>query len=333
MDREQRKVFAFGIILALIVILSVVYFLWGNLINRGYIEITGTAPFVVEVFESQIVECGASPCEIKETIGSKNLILSKEGYKKMIKTVKVSLFGKTRINADFEIIPFLQSAESMPKDEEKIDYELVLDKDTQMTKLINKKDSSKTTIVFFPKSLKTPKIFGSKKSILIMDFGGSTRTAYRVDAILKSKDKIENFDFTEIENGVWSDTGKYFVFTKSDSQNLWLMDGKNKITKLNLLKDGVLFAWGAKDSLFFATSMSFQNATTKGKYGDYYINLLPEKSKTKILFGIYHPDENAYTSIGDFDEIKSLPDKMIPLGNEKAVYFKIKDKIFKLVNK
>ncbi|MFH1284499.1 MAG: PEGA domain-containing protein [Candidatus Peregrinibacteria bacterium] len=325
MDREKKRTLFFGGILALVVIASVVYFLWGSFINKGTIRITGEAPFTAEIFEGETYECNVSPCEITAKGGTQSLILAKEGFKTSLMEVKVKILRTVDINAKFEIIPSIEETENFPPFGEEQSYSIVFDSGSRMYKLINLKDNQQRPIVYFKKALDSPEIFGSDNTALII--GESSATAYRVDMILKTRESIPFNAVKGTLDGKWSEDGKYFLFRKDGSGYFWLLKPDNSVTQTAFKIADSNFSWTYEGSLIFATHQKAIPQTGE------YIELIDENSDYGFTFGEYDPVSGLYASIGEFSEISALPETIIPLSNGAAVYFQIGEKHYKLILK
>jgi hypothetical protein len=332
MDREKKRTIALIVLIGVAILGAILYFIWGNFINKGKIKIVADPPFEVQIVEREDVECTVSPCEITQKTGTLDLIFTKDGYKTFSKEVEVNLFKTTELNIEFEAIPYILKTESIPEPEKEINYEIVFDEENQMFKLVNSDDSLKRTIVFFQKEIKDPLIFGSEKAALIIDRSSGEKIAYRVDTVTKSREGITDFDFKNIIEGKWSNDGENFVFITRDSDYLWLINSDNGIKQLSILKENSKYAWISLGSLVFITQQGTTIAEKEGEYSD-YVEVMPEKSGLGYMFGQYHPDENSYTKIKDFSfsEIPELPLFFIPAGNGKIIYFQVGEEKYKLI--
>lgn len=337
MDEDKRKTLVLGIFLGLAAVIAVLYFFWGYL-NRGTIRITAQAPFTVEIFEGEKHFCEASPCEIKDKIGRKQLILQKEGYKSKLEEVNVKLWRTIDLEIEFEVIPYLIKVDAIPKPDKKFIYEIILDEENHMYKLVNSKDPEKRAIVYFQKKIKKPIIFGSKNSALIIDKIARTPTAYKIDITNKTREKIADFNFADIQEGEWSNNYN-FVFSKQDSEYLYLLNPKNSVKQTTLNKNYSKYAWTYTGSLLFATKQQTTTNAFAGKYGNDYIDILTiaaesaSISQSASTFGEYHPDENSYTLIKAFPEITALPQSLIPASNGQIIYLQTGEEKYKLMLK
>lgn len=307
MDEEKRKTLARVIVLVLIFIAAIFYFLWGNYLNRGKVSIAAKAPFNVEIYEGETFSCDVSPCVITQKIGEKNLILTKEGYESTLQKVDFKLWRTVDLAVKFKIIPYIEKVTEIPRLTSKINYGLLLDETNGMYKLVNLVDQTRKAIVYFQKKINNPQILGGLSSVLVIGETGGNLTAYRVNISEKTRTQIPDFNF-KIIGGKWSDDGKNFVFSKTDSPYLWLLDSKNKISQLSLSTNDTKYDWIASGNLAYIT-----------------------KQDTSFMFGQYDPTKNSYTDIKSFSEITSLPEIFIPASNGQVIYFQISDQKYKLI--
>lgn len=209
-----------------------------------------------------------------------------------------------------------------------------LDENNGMQKLVQVDAFGEKTIVYFPGSIKMPIIFGSKNAVLILDKGSSDTPAYKVNVLTKERQVINLGSMKDIKDGVWSFSGKYFVFSTKNSNNLWILDDNNRIKKIDLEIDLGQLSWTYKDSLLFVTSQVLSDNNIEGKYGKNYVNVLPTNPEsTYYSFGEYHPEENAYTKIDINEAIKNKPSNLIPIGSGNEIYFEAEAKKYKLIIK
>lgn len=326
MDSEIKKRVFFGSILGIILLLSIIYLALGKYFIKGTLVINAEAPFIVEIYGGEQFNCNISPCEIRHKSENIDIILAKEGRKSIVENVKIPLWKTTFLSIEFEIVPYIIEAENIPVPEAEPVYEIL--KEANNYKLIRQGDSQQRAIVFFPKQIKDPKIFGSEKTALVIDRGSRPPNAYKVDLVFKEKESIEGFDFSNIENGQWSPDGSSFYFLESGKP--WVLNSENIATSLSLDLNRTRVEWTYQNSLLFVTDQDLQVAETSGKYTN-YVTPLSSKSVDSFSFGEYHPEEGNYTQIGNFSQVVELPSTLTPANNGKTIYFKIGENAFKLL--
>lgn len=326
MDSEIKKRIFFGSILGIVLLLSVIYLTFGSYINKGTLAINAETPFIVEIYGGEQFTCATTPCEITHKSGTIDIILAKEGKKSIVETVKIPLWKTANLNITFEMVPYITQSENLPELKPAPTYE-ILPEGTNF-KLVNQNDEQQRAIVFFPKQIKNPKIFGSEKTALIIDQGAIPPTAYKVDLILKDKERVEDFDFSNIENGQWSPDGNNFSFR--DNGLIKVLNTENKIHQLSLDLNRTNIAWTYQNSLLFVTDQDLQVTDETGKYTN-YITPLSTKSLDSFSFGEYHPEEDSYTQIHNFSEIIERPSILIPANNGRTIYFQVGGVNFKLL--
>lgn len=318
--RESRRMRAFAIIVILIIVLAILLFLWGTILNRGTLRIIGEAPFTVEIFDGETINCTLSPCEIKQKRGIKDLIIRKENYETLVLSATVKLWRTVDFPVQFKLTPQITKAENWPDDSDYVEYKLVLDTRNGMQKLIRADDDRGIPIVYFPDSLTEAKLIGSAGFVLAV----SDEDIYKVNVQSKTRQKILAADFKGVTDGKWSLDGKYFAFTVEGSDYVWLLDNTDKTMKLNLAVTADQFAWTYDNSLIFVTDQAY-----KSEAGG--VALLSEKSPDSFTFGFYYPDKNSYTRIETFSEISSMPTQLTTTASGNAVYFRSGEENFKII--
>ncbi|MBI2634189.1 hypothetical protein HYW82_00780 [Candidatus Peregrinibacteria bacterium] len=325
MDKEQKKAFAIGIFAFTVIAIGVIFFLFGDRILRGKLEITAETPYSVEIFDGGIYKCLSTPCVMDLSYGTKDLLLKKADHKTIIAEAKIGIWKTEKLAFEFEINPQITRAESLPETLPKKEYRLVEAKNG-MQKLIEAGDDRGLAIVYFNPPLKNSRIIAGEKTALIME----DTAVYKIDLEKKSREIVENREFLDIVEGNWSPDGHYLVFTRKGLPNLWLFDGLKVFeTDLNIGLNQT--AWAYDNSLVFVTEQGAGTAVESGKYGNSYINILAEKSPAGFIFGFYHPDENSYTKIDTFGEIPSLPQGLIPSATGHIIYFQAAGENFKII--
>lgn len=314
MDREKRGALTFGIILGLIIVSAIFLFLWGAYLNRGTIRIIGEVPFKVLTIDGKETLCEISPCEIVQKRGLRDLIITKEGYRSLSEEAVVKLWRTVDLEVKFEIIPYIQKTEEFPIIEEEIVYKIIFDDENDIYKLIDSKDAQSRAIVYFQKEIVDPIIFGSDSYALVVD-KSKKNSAYKIDIFSKTREKNDNFDFRNIEKGLWSNDGKNFAFSLSDSDYIYVLSGNNLVEQLSLKKENSIYAWKYDNTLLLITNQ----------------NLDTEETSTTYDFIEFDPEISSYQQMGSFAEIISLPDLLIPANNGGMIYFKIGEEKFRLI--
>ncbi len=327
MDEDKRKSLALAIFLGIIILSLALLYLWGAFLNRGKISFIGEPPFTVEVFGIEQLFCETSPCITKQKSGIKDLIIYKEGYQVILDTVDVPLWRTVEYPIDFNIEPYLTAVDELPALLPPPNYLLTYAEENGMYKLVDEADSQNRPIVFFPKEVKEPRIFGSEKGALIIE--GNSGTAYKVNITQKQKGKIENNKLTDIETGIVSPNGKNFLFFREDFNKTFILNAQNELYELDLDRYSANFAWTSDDQLIFITNQEFQSTSSNGQYTN-YIQPLDSTSPINYTFGFYHPEENSFSEITVTDQITAFPTALIPAGNNAKIYFNTADGNFAL---
>ncbi len=325
MDSDKKRMLVFGGLIVIAIVVSVVYFFWGAVINKGTLRIIGKAPFTVEVFGISTNECQTSPCEIKLKRGLKDLIIKKEGYKTLITDATVKMWSTVDLNVELEVIPQVANTQSVPEDQKTEQYKLVPDKKTKMQKLVNANDTREVAIVYFQKALGNTLIIGNKNSILIISKPGNDQGVYLVNVKAQTREKLTDENLSEIKDGKWSLDGSYLIYKRKNSEFLWLLDSASKTTKQLQLTIGLAqISWIYNNDLMFITDQSYRSQ------GETEVDLVEEKAITGFTVGAYHAPENIYERIETFAQIPSLPTQVIATNNGQTVYFTINNEKFKV---
>lgn len=326
MDIERKRTIFFGTILALAILGAVVFFFWGNIINRGTIKITGDAPFNVEVYGLSKEECSSSPCFVKTKSGYKDLVFRKDGFRSIVTSSTIKLWRTVEIPLAFDIIPQVEETDAIPDPQQKNEFDLILDRGNNMQKLVNKSNISAETLAYFPKPITEFKIIGGKNSALILDLNSLNNPAYIVNFETQKREELDQKDLADMEDGSWSNDGKYLVFSKSNSANLWSLNATTKaVSRLQLTTGINQVSWSYNDNLVFVSEQSYSSV------GENEINLLNTETENGLTFGIYKAASDKYERIGNFSEILSLPDEFIATANGNTIYFKSDEKNFKII--
>lgn len=321
MEREQKRMLALGILIVLVIIFSVIYFLWGSFIDRGTLRVTGDAPFVVKVFNDKAYECPTSPCEIKQPTGLKDLIIEKKGFKTFLTESEVKLWRTVDLSINFEIVPALEKVESMPPAAEEIEYRLVEDKSNSQ-KLIRVGDERATALAFFPNSFKNPRLFSSKNNVLIID----QSQIYLIDTQLSKKEKIVDTNLRNLKSAKWSPNGNYLVFEKNNSDSLWLLDAQSRVVEqLSVATPLSSTGWDYSGNLIFVTEQAYENEI-EGR-----INLFEERLPGNFLFASYRPKEKNYYIKAVFTEITELPKELLFTPDGQYLYFQSGAEDFRII--
>ncbi len=326
MEIEKKRTIFFGSILALAILGSVIFFFWGTLINRGTLKLIGDAPFKVEVYGLSNHECPTSPCLVKTKSGYKDLAIRKDGFRSIVTSATVKIWGTVEVPLTFDIIPSVEATDEIPDSQKKLEFDLVMDRGNNMQKLINKSNISSEALAYFPKPILKFKIIGGKKSALILDLNSQDNPAYIVNFETKKREEISQKDLVDLVDGSWSNNGKFLLFTKKGSKNLWMLNVSNQnISQLKLSTEINQTSWSYDDHLVFVTEQTYSTI------GENEINLVDEKSNTGVTFGLYKANVGKYEPIGNFPEILSLPDEFITTSNGNTIYFKIDKKNFRII--
>ncbi len=336
MDTERKKAFFFGGLIALAILLSVGYFFWGTVFNKGTVNFVAQPPFTVEQISGELLKCDTLPCQLKLKSGANELIFRKEGYRGMVQEVNAKLWSTVDFNVNFQVIPTIVSSDKFPEEPVYPKYDIGYDTKYKKYKLIA--DGEDESIVYFNNEINDYLIFGTEDYALIFEPKGSKKTTvYKVNVRTKSRDSFDYEGLGEIEEGVLSNSGNYLAFHKKGSDEIFILDTlTHKVTDLGLQIKLNQLSWVHDDSLIFATKRNFQSKNLDGKYQGDYIGFL-EGEDNVLLFAAHHPDENTFSELASFNvseiSIKGLPDLLIAASNGQIIYLKSRDEKYKIVLK
>ncbi len=302
MERERKKTIALAALIGLAIVAAIFIFLWGIYLNRGTINVIATPPFKVVTIDDEII-CDISPCEIVRKRGITDMILSKSGFQDISTSVDVKLWRTVDLEVKFMINPYIEVASAFPEADPRVEYEIVLDEQTNSYKLVVAKDDQQRAIVYFLNKISESQIFGSEKGALIIN----NDIAYKIDIENAERDRISK-DFSAIEDGVWSSDGEKFAYTTADSSYVQVLDQFNETYETDLLKENTIYTWNYDNDLLYTT--------------------LQDNS---YIFGIFNPEADSYTSIFSSSEFAQLPNTLIPTNNGSRIYFKIGEEKFVLI--
>lgn len=332
MEIEKKRMLFLGITIAAAIIGSLIFFLWGTALNRGTLNVDADAPFRVEKITGEIVQCPGSPCELKLKSGLNDLIFHKDGYKSILISADVKLWRNTALNVPFQIIPKVQVTDRFPEKEIQTKYSL---EDLNGRQALVKNNEA-IPIVYFPKPLNSPLIFGNEKHVLLIEEKKQKNaTLYKVDVHAKKRTAVDIRDFDGALQGTLSPDGNFLVFWKDPANAPAILNTNNgEIMTLNAQPNLELSSWVYDESLIFATRQGFKSQNIYGNYEGNYIELLDEETD-RLTFVAYHPDENSYTVLADFplNEIllDGLPEELIAASNGQVIYFQSEDLKYKVV--
>jgi len=333
-QNENNKALGIGIFLALVIATGLIIWGW-NIISKGTLMIYGNAPFTVSFYKGLEYKCDVSPCKIKEKSGSQNIAIYKDGYRTSAMDVEIKRWRTLDLQLPkFEMETKMVETDIIPQPEKKPSYKIVLDENNNMQKLVKADSAVEKAIVYFAGNIKMPLIFGSKNMALIVDKGSVDSPAYKINISTQNREIITMGSLRDIKDGLWSISGKYFVFTTKNTKNLWVLDEDNRVKPLDLEVEIGDIAWTYKDNLMFFTSQNYTNNSEEGNYGKNYIDLAPVDENSKYYtLGEYHPDENSYTRIDVNESFETKPSNLIPVGSGNEIYFQMGTKNYKLIVK
>jgi hypothetical protein len=291
---EKRRSIALAVLLGLVALIAVIYYFWGNVINRGTVNFIAQAPFQIEIHGAgdDAYFCERSPCEIKSKSGSITIIARKDGFESIVEVVGFKLWRSTDHELDFKIIPQIQKTETYPALPKEYSYKLI-DTDDNRQKLVNADDEVGVPLAFF-NNLKDPLIIGSKNAVLIAE-----DEIYKVDLKQKKTYKID-FD-QEIVDGKFDQQGEQFIFQTANSNALYLLNTNNEIIELDLQTKLKNLAFTPDGKLIFGQKLDDNSYT----------------------LNIFFPQENRVEQIDLKDTFKSPPFDIIPMPGGHEVYLKL----------
>lgn len=325
MDIEKRRLLFFGGLIVLLILLSVGYFFWGTVFDRGTLNFIAQPPFTVEKLGGELLKCENSPCEMKLRSGTNQLVFRKDGYNSVIQDVDVKLWSKTDFEIPFEIIPQITLAEKFPQTEKDYEYNLKFDDKYNKYKLVEGNDN--IALVYFNSEVKNPLIFGNKNYVFVLERVNSNKTTvYRVDLRAKKRDSFDFLKIMEAAKGTLSDDGNYLVFSDEEEENFYVMNFKDqKVFPLSFKLDLSQASWRFENELVFATRQNFSGTKFLETQGD------------TLIFVSYNPQKDSLSALAAFNVkeigLEDLPEKIYTASNGQILYFKLGNDNYKLLLK
>lgn len=311
MESEKKKKIAFIILLLLLFFSGLFYFIFQTFLNKGTLIISEnsktSSPFFVTERRLGTVECRSLPCEIELFAGEKDMFFQKESYKDLNIRKKIPLFGKTTLELEMKLVPFISSSD-LKLEPISNPYRLLTDSLTGFQKLVNIKDPLAKPISFLPNKLETPKYFVGKNHVLITN---SLQNPILININTGEKSFIKNI-FKNINKIILSDDGKAIAFLNPETKNLniYFIDSSETVieTEINFEKTNIVF--DSLNNIFFVSpDYSSENSLTFG-------HLFIEKNEVEILL----------TS----NEIDEKVEQIFLTEDERELYFKTKSGVYKL---
>ncbi len=326
MNEDTKKTLKLGVFIILMCLFAASFFLWG-LVNKGKLVLYGDAPFNVIVFGEDVdTECHESPCEITLSAGIHDVLLMKRGYRNILTEERVRTWRSTEVDLEFQIVPTLVEADTMPISPRKPTYEIVDDRATGTQKLIDTDDERRRALAHFQRILTDPKIFGDERFVLVVG-----REIYKIDTENNTREEMGELDLTGIRDVKWSMDGRYMIFEREDSPNLWIVDTENGETKELTITNLGLTDWLYNNTLIFMTNQDSTTAIGTDEEGYSHVEFTGEISTKGYTLGFYYPVRNRYSRVETFDRITSEPEEFIALANGQSVYLKLNGEKFRII--
>ncbi len=329
MDDSTKKSIKLGIFIILMCFFAVAIFLMGML-KKGTLVFYGEEPFKVTISFDDPVNCETSPCKMRVKTGEQRILLEKSGHRNIFLEEEIKLWRTIKIDLDFYPIPKLMGADRVPNQEEKFKYEIVKERQTGRQKLVKATDPQKTAIIYFQKTLKSPKILGESRFIIISD----EEVMYKIDTENKTRKEIKGLDINKITETKWSMDGKFMLFKESESDNLWIFDDeKEEKIMLSVLGDIDIFDWIYDNKLVFVTNQPFRTTRGNDDDGNLYVDFLEGINQNGYTIGFYYPKLKRYSKLDMLERIEEGPEEIMALANGKELYMKIDGEDFKITLK
>ncbi len=326
MDEGRKKTLKLGLFIILMCLFASLFFVWG-LVNKGKLVFYGEEPFSLLVFgETETVECLEVPCEITLNAGTHDVLVTKQGYRNVFTEQRVRTWRSTEVNLEFRIVPTLMEAETMPVSPRKPTYEIVSERATGMQKLVDTDDGERRALVYFQGAFRDPKIFGDDRFVLVMD-----REIYKVDTENNTREEIRGLDLTGIAEIKWSMDGRYMIFEREDSPNLWIVDTENERMEELTITNLELTDWLYSNKVIFLTNQNFITRSGTDEEAYPYGEFTEDIKAGGYTLGFYYPATNMYSRVETFERITSEPEEFTALANGQSVYLKMDGEKFKII--
>lgn len=314
MDDSQKRNFAFGILIAVLIISSIFFFLFTNFLNKGTIQISEnskiSAPFSVFEQKSGMHICEQLPCEFKVFAGNKDLLFQKNAYKDKTITTKVSFLRTSTIDLDMNIEAYLELSD-LKLETPSNPYRLISDEKTGIQKLVNLKSPIQEAIAFFPDKVENPEYFNSENFLLILD---KNKKPILINIVNGEKLYIDSI-FQNASDIVISSDGKFFAFNDKEKGTIQFYKTQNKeLHDTEIQSQNSKFIFSSDNDLFIVKS-----DWSKGDY-PFYIGK---------IFSSDFSSENIYED----DAIPERVEQIFVTESGQDLFIKTKTNLYRLVLK
>jgi hypothetical protein len=260
---EKKKTLARFLVLGAVIFLAVFYFVWGAFLNFGTLEVYGDPSFDVMIFDGQTYNCDTTPCEIKLPRGEKIVMFYKPGYSAENIPADVPLWSRLQLYPEFILNPYMEEIELIPElriSQINPEYRLQYDEPNHKWQLVEKEAPTSISLTYFPEKLKSPLIFGSDDSVLIVeqDENKSENPVYFIDTITKTRDQVTKTNSKILKASPSPNGSFYLLLTETPpsataendepSQNLVVAE-KNTFTTLTPPASYENTVWTNKNTL------------------------------------------------------------------------------------
>lgn len=336
---NDNKKYSIAILIGFVVI-ALFTVTWGLFLNFGTLEVTGKAPFTVDVMAGPSVDCDNDTCKVEVKPGSHIVRLYKNGYLDQKQEIDVKRWKTAELKVDFKFIPKVKEVSNEAEkittkvSEIKENFSLANQDNGQQALILTENGK---VIAYFSKSLDDAVLYISpnEKSVAIKSNSSQGNDIYLVDVNAQSRTNIFSTK-KEIQ----------FIQFSPESQNLivkveektYVIDQKGNQTAIDFDVEGSAVSWFDEKKIVFAsdtlitsdlTSVATENTSNEFTIEN-YINLLNEgetelqvnDSKTVFIY-LYDLEKKEATRLVTLQGSDNLPVKIEVnnVGIDKEIFF------------
>ena len=249
---EERKLSLRRIaVIGGVIFIAVFYFVWGNYLNFGYLQVKGATPFSVAVIDETTQECLSSPCDIKLKRGDKIVTVYKSGFETTSIETEVLLWATVVIKPIFKLEPSVREVTEIPEgivESQEVKYNFIYDQSHNNYAIVKANDPVSLSISYFGGKLQSPFILGSENTVLAFE-NEKNGKAFYINTITKERNSLKKTFDTAFRGNV-SPNGRYFLIENSEKK-LFVSDQESFSTiKGSATLDNAF--WTLKNTLILA---------------------------------------------------------------------------------
>lgn len=267
---ENRQIGIYTIIA--LVILGVLYGLWAGILDKGTINISGPAPFSVQLDNANPFICQSSSCIFHVRADTHAIVMRKDGYLDTSKVLAIGRGKQIELSADLEKILKVENADekvTIPKIDNP--YTLQTDAKTRVQSLVKKvgdgKEEKEEVIAYFSQPFEHPRMVTSSDDshVWIIEKTTDGSSVYQIETGKKSRNNI--YTTSEDITGIAaSQSGKWIAILLANHVDLISISSKMTLTLNATVDTYQQFAWKDDKTFFYMEkSSASQNTSSSAK--------------------------------------------------------------------